>query len=116
MFVFNLNTCHIWAEDGEHIAAVRRGEMPEVPLQIAQRFRVPRARPRRVAPLGRLTFARRSVGWRSEAWSTGAHLACSERDGSARASTCTQSTLRPGLSSTRRRRSPIVVRPSVSSA
>ena len=39
MFAFNLNTCHIWAEDGEHIAAVRHGEMPEVPLQIAQRFR-----------------------------------------------------------------------------
>ena len=34
----NLNTCHVWAEDGEHIAAIKSGEPPEVPIWIRQRF------------------------------------------------------------------------------
>jgi hypothetical protein len=28
----NMNTCHIWAEDGEHVASLRRGEAPKAPL------------------------------------------------------------------------------------
>jgi hypothetical protein len=38
MFMVNLNTCHIWAEDGEHMATVRRGEQPEPPLQVVKRL------------------------------------------------------------------------------
>jgi hypothetical protein len=34
----NLNTCHVWAEDGEHIARLRAGEPMEVPVWIQQRF------------------------------------------------------------------------------
>jgi hypothetical protein len=36
--MFNLNTCHIWAEDGEQVAAVRAGEPMEVPVWIQKRF------------------------------------------------------------------------------
>jgi hypothetical protein len=39
MFRFNLNTCHIWAEDSEHTRAMLAGEEPEVPLWIEDRFR-----------------------------------------------------------------------------
>lgn len=28
----NQNTCHIWSEDGEHVAALRRGELEHDPL------------------------------------------------------------------------------------
>jgi hypothetical protein len=34
----NLNTCHVWAEDGEHIARLRAGEPMEVPVWITERF------------------------------------------------------------------------------
>ena len=34
----NLNTCHIWAEDGEQIASIRRGEPMEVPVWIKKRY------------------------------------------------------------------------------
>ena len=30
-FSGTINTCHIWAEDGEHVGALRRGEMPKAP-------------------------------------------------------------------------------------
>lgn len=36
--LMNLNTCHIWAEDGEQVAAIRRGEPMEVPVWIVRRF------------------------------------------------------------------------------
>ena len=28
----NVNTCHIWSEDGEHVASLRRGEVSKSPL------------------------------------------------------------------------------------
>ena len=34
----NLNTCHVWAEDGEYIAAARSGERMEVPITIKRRL------------------------------------------------------------------------------
>ena len=34
----NLNTCHVWAEDGEQVASIRRGEPMEVPVWIKKRF------------------------------------------------------------------------------
>jgi len=35
-----LNTCHIWAEDGEHVAAVRRGDRANYPpLPVRDRLR-----------------------------------------------------------------------------
>lgn len=34
----NLNTCHVWDEDGETVAAVKRGEMRGVPVQIGKRL------------------------------------------------------------------------------
>ena len=34
----NLNTCHIWDEDGEQVASIRRGEPMEVPVWIKKRF------------------------------------------------------------------------------
>jgi hypothetical protein len=34
----NLNTCHVWAEDGAHIAAARAGERMEVPITIKRRL------------------------------------------------------------------------------
>lgn len=37
MLAFNLNTCHVWAEDGEQMAAVNRGDEPEMPLWIRDR-------------------------------------------------------------------------------
>lgn len=37
-FAANLNTCHVWADDGEHVAALRRGEMPEPPMQVTRRL------------------------------------------------------------------------------
>jgi Protein of unknown function (DUF2889) len=35
----NLNTCHIWAEDGDQVASIRRGEPMEVPVWIVDRFK-----------------------------------------------------------------------------
>lgn len=35
----NLNTCHVWAEDGPTVARVRRGEAGEVPIWIERRYR-----------------------------------------------------------------------------
>ncbi|MEY4174417.1 MAG: hypothetical protein RI900_1582 [Actinomycetota bacterium] len=34
----NLNTCHIWADDGEQVAAVREGRPMEVPVWIQRRY------------------------------------------------------------------------------
>jgi hypothetical protein len=34
----NTNTCHVWAEDGEHVAGLRAGEPMDVPLWISKRF------------------------------------------------------------------------------
>jgi hypothetical protein len=34
----NMNTCHVWAEDGEHIVGMRSGEPIEVPLWVTKRF------------------------------------------------------------------------------
>jgi hypothetical protein len=34
----NLNTCHIWAEDGEQVTAIRKGEPMEVPVWIVNRY------------------------------------------------------------------------------
>jgi hypothetical protein len=38
MFAANLNTCHVWAEDGEHVASIRRGELPPPPMQVVRRL------------------------------------------------------------------------------
>jgi hypothetical protein len=36
----NLNTCHVWAEDGEHVAALRRGDSSSYPpLPVRERLR-----------------------------------------------------------------------------
>jgi hypothetical protein len=36
----NLNTCHVWAEDGEHVAALRRGDgSSDPPLPVRERLR-----------------------------------------------------------------------------
>lgn len=36
----NLNTCHVWAEGGEHVAALRRGDLPRSPpLPVLERLR-----------------------------------------------------------------------------
>jgi hypothetical protein len=34
----NVNSCHVWAEDGEHVAALRDGEPMDVPLWVTKRF------------------------------------------------------------------------------
>lgn len=34
----NLNTCHVWAEDGEQVAAIRNGEQLEAPVWITKRL------------------------------------------------------------------------------
>jgi hypothetical protein len=34
----NLNTCHIWAEDGDQVASLRAGEPMEVPVWIVERM------------------------------------------------------------------------------
>ena len=36
--MMNLNTCHIWAEDGEQVASIRNNEPMEVPVWIQKRF------------------------------------------------------------------------------
>jgi hypothetical protein len=37
-FAHNLNTCHVWAEDGSTIASIKAGEELEPPLWILDRF------------------------------------------------------------------------------
>jgi hypothetical protein len=37
-FAHNLNSCHVWREDGDTINAIRRGEEMELPLWIVDRF------------------------------------------------------------------------------
>ncbi len=39
MMSMNLNTCHVWAEDGEQMATINAGRTPEPPLQVVRRFR-----------------------------------------------------------------------------
>ena len=34
----NLNTCHVWAEDGEQVARIRDGRPMEVPLTMQRRL------------------------------------------------------------------------------
>jgi len=34
----NINTCHVWDEDGDHIQEIRDGKMPEPPLQVTERL------------------------------------------------------------------------------
>ena len=36
--MFNLNTCHIWDENGEQVAAIRRGDTMEIPVWIVDRY------------------------------------------------------------------------------
>jgi hypothetical protein len=36
--MMNLNTCHVWAEDGEQVTSIRNGEPMEVPVWIQDRF------------------------------------------------------------------------------
>ena len=38
-FALNLNTCHVWAQDGEQVAALLAGEELEPPLWIVDRYR-----------------------------------------------------------------------------
>ncbi len=33
----NLNSCHVWAEEGEHVAALRDGGPFDVPLWLTKR-------------------------------------------------------------------------------
>jgi len=35
--MMNLNTCHIWAEDGEQVQALRNNEPMEIPVWIEKR-------------------------------------------------------------------------------
>ena len=37
-FAHNINTCHVWREDGETIGAIKRGEEMEPPLWIIERL------------------------------------------------------------------------------
>ena len=34
----NINSCHVWDEDGEHVASVMRGDPPDAPLWIRKRY------------------------------------------------------------------------------
>lgn len=34
----NLNTCHVWADDSDHVESIRNGEPMDVPLWISKRF------------------------------------------------------------------------------
>ena len=38
MWRSNLNTCHVWAEDGEQVAALQAGRPIEVMLTLRRRF------------------------------------------------------------------------------
>ncbi len=35
----NLNSCHVWAKNGDHVAGLHNGEPMEVPLWITKRFK-----------------------------------------------------------------------------
>jgi len=37
-FAANVDTCHIWADDGPHVAALRAGETPGPPLPVRERL------------------------------------------------------------------------------
>ena len=34
----NINTCHVWDEEGEHVAAIKAGEAYQPPLQVTERL------------------------------------------------------------------------------
>ncbi len=34
----NIDTCHVWAEDGEHVALIRKGDKPPPPLPVSERL------------------------------------------------------------------------------
>jgi hypothetical protein len=34
----NVNTCHVWAEDSDHVAGLQNGEPMDVPLWISKRY------------------------------------------------------------------------------
>lgn len=34
----NINTCHVWDDQGEHVAALRSGSMPEPPMPVTERL------------------------------------------------------------------------------
>lgn len=36
--MMNLNTCHIWAEDGDQVEAIRSGQPMEIPVWVVRRF------------------------------------------------------------------------------
>jgi hypothetical protein len=38
-FAANINTCHMWAEDGEMVTSVRAGNELEMPLSVSIRLR-----------------------------------------------------------------------------
>lgn len=38
MLAQNLNTCHVWDEEGEHVAMIGRGESTDVPIWIRKRY------------------------------------------------------------------------------
>ncbi|MEE9417370.1 MAG: DUF2889 domain-containing protein [Acidimicrobiales bacterium] len=38
-FATNLNTCHVWSEDGDHVAAIRAGAPILIPLPISNRLK-----------------------------------------------------------------------------
>ena len=38
MWAFNLNTCHVWDEQGENVARMRAGALPEPPVWAVKRF------------------------------------------------------------------------------
>ena len=37
-FAGNVNTCHIWDEDGPHVAGIRNGILPPPPLPVTERL------------------------------------------------------------------------------
>jgi hypothetical protein len=39
-FAANVNTCHVWAEDGSHVASIRRGDRPGPPIPVRERLEV----------------------------------------------------------------------------
>ena len=53
----NLNTCHVWAEDGEQVADLRAGRPMEMPLTMQRRFDELRPLTGRVAGAGPVTEA-----------------------------------------------------------
>ena len=34
----NINTCHVWDENGDHVATLLRGEVPPPPMQVSERM------------------------------------------------------------------------------